>query len=353
MSSSFPQPNKNALTALLAGDVTDDDFADWLSPGLPRGASARQPARKPGRTDHEVVDEIAHYAGHESAQEMMGAESLFRPSFTGSRYERTWILRYLGHFYEDRQISDVLRQVKGGKEATVYCCAAHPGTGLELLAAKIYRPRAFRQLRNDARYRQGRHLLDERGKVVRDGGLLTAVRKKTAVGKEAEHISWLEHEYQTLERLAAAGADVPRPIARANSTILMEYVGSLEQAAPSLSQVRLERGEAHRLFERLMANVEIMLSQQIIHGDLSAYNVLYWQGAIKVIDFPQAVQPQENPEAYDILRRDVTRLCQYFARQGIRSDPAAIVDRLWARYGTTPRAVLDTTLAAADQAVES
>mgnify|MGYP000925870685 CR=1 FL=1 len=58
-------------------------------------------------------------------------------------------------------ITDVLHQVKGGKEATVYCCAAHPSTGVDLIAAKVYRPREFRQLRNDAQYRQGRRILSD------------------------------------------------------------------------------------------------------------------------------------------------------------------------------------------------
>ena len=35
-----------------------------------------------------------------------------------------------------------------------------PATGLEFLAAKIYRPRMFRSLSNDALYRQGREQRD-------------------------------------------------------------------------------------------------------------------------------------------------------------------------------------------------
>jgi catechol 2,3-dioxygenase-like lactoylglutathione lyase family enzyme len=46
------------------------------------------------------------------------------------------------------QILDVLRRVKGGKEANVYCCRTHPSTGVDLLAAKLYRPRMFRNLRS-------------------------------------------------------------------------------------------------------------------------------------------------------------------------------------------------------------
>ena len=91
----------------------------------------------------------------------------FNPTYMGSKHERQWILTYLGQFYEDHFILDVVRQVKGGKEATVYCCKAHPSTGVDWIAAKVYRPRAFRNLRNDAVYRKGREVIGEEGKQVR------------------------------------------------------------------------------------------------------------------------------------------------------------------------------------------
>ncbi len=54
-----------------------------------------------------------------------------------------------------------------------------------------------------------------------------------------------------------------------------------------------------------------MLANNVVHGDLSAYNILYWQGDIRIIDFPQAVNPYKNPNAYRIFERDVERICQY------------------------------------------
>src|SRR5689334_11101062 len=102
-----------------------------------------------------------------TAQPAPAQENEFRPSFTGSKHERQWIMEYLGPFYQDNVITDVLRQVKGGKEATVYCCAANPTLGVELIAAKVYRPRMFRQLRNDSVYRKGREVIGEEGKEVR------------------------------------------------------------------------------------------------------------------------------------------------------------------------------------------
>ena len=80
----------------------------------------------------------------------------FTPTFTGSRQEQRWIKDALGEFYAERWFTDVLYRVQGGKEATVYCCRAHPATGLDLIAAKVFRPRMFRAMKNDSLYKIGR-----------------------------------------------------------------------------------------------------------------------------------------------------------------------------------------------------
>ena len=86
------------------------------------------------------------------------------------------------------------------------------------------------------------------------------------------------------------------------------------------------------MYERLMRNVGLMLDCNRVHADLSAYNVLYWKGEVKVIDFPQAIDPRSNPEAFEIFRRDVLRLCQYFVRSGVQCQPEALVAGFWERY---------------------
>jgi RIO kinase 1 len=260
------------------------------------------------------------------------SEGGFNPTFHASRHEREWILTYLSPFYNDHLITDVLRQVKGGKEATVYCCAAHPGTERTLIAAKVYRPRMFRNLRNDAVYRQGRAVLDAAGKVVHDQRELRALQKNSAFAQQARQTSWLVTEYETLRRLYDAGAAVPQPLAHSENAILMEYLGEPELAAPILHQVRLTRDEVQPLFEQIIGNIRLFLEQDLIHADLSAHNILYWNGTVKIIDFPQAVPASQNPEAFDLLLRDVRRVCEYFARYDVAADPLQIATDFWTRY---------------------
>ena len=320
--------------------IDDDEFVlSHVRPRIRRSILKSIPQGKPGHA--KVMTEAAERANVLTdivERAIKGPEELssgFYPSLHTSFHERLWILNYLGVFYDNQVITDVLRKVKGGKEANVYCCEAHPATNMDLIAAKIYRPRMFRNLRNDAVYRQGRVVLDKESKAVRNRREQRAMEKNTRFGQELRQTSWMEHEYQTLELLYEAGADVPKPLTHGESVILMEYIGELETPAPTLNQVALRRGEARLMFDRILNNISIMLSCHRVHADLSAYNVLYWEGQFKIIDLPQAIDPRHNPESYRIFLRDVERICQYFQPYGINPKVRSLADDLWQRYQRT------------------
>ena len=257
----------------------------------------------------------------------------FRFTYSAARFEEWWLLESLGEFYEHKWISDVLRRLKGGKEASVYLCRSGPAIDAPLVAAKVYRPRSLRNLKNDGQYRTGRVDLDENGTAIVKDGDLHAMAKRTNYGEELRHQSWIAYEFQTLEMLHGAGADVPRPYAMEKNAILMDYIGDMDNAAPTLNTVHLDREEARPLFERVLQDVELLLTHQRVHGDLSAYNILYWDGEVTLIDFPQVVQPQSNPAAWTIFLRDVTRVCQYFASRGHKRDARILATDLWTSHG--------------------
>jgi RIO kinase 1 len=262
----------------------------------------------------------------------MLAQERFEPRFSGRYREHVWIRDSLGGFWQDKLFTDVLYRVKAGKEATVYCLQGGPPVSGKLIAGKIYRPRMFRTMRNDKLYRQGTETKDVSGKAVRDRRSRLAMRKRTRFGKQLLAASWNMNEYQMLRDFHSAGADVPEPIAHGPSAILMEYLGDETQAAPILHGLRLDKQEARAVLDRLLWNVELFLSLDRIHADLSAYNVLYWQGRATIIDLPQAVRAETHPEAFALLSRDVTRLCQWAASQDVNVNATRIACDLWERY---------------------
>lgn len=291
-----------------------------------RPSSPRKNKKSDGRT-RKIMREI---------REMDDGIDSWVPSYAKAldplHHERQWVIESVGPFYRDQIVTDLTRLVKGGKEANVYACIGHPATGIDLIAAKLYRPRMLRHLKNDAIYKAGRTLRDAEGKQLKGRREKLAMRKKTNFGKEVDIQWWIGNEYRTQTQLFEAGANVPKPIGHQGNTILMEYIGDEYGPAPTLSEVRLPQEEANALFKRVMDNVALMLDNHLIHGDLSAYNILYWEGDICLIDFPQMVEARHNPHAYELLERDITRVCDYFAGFGIERDPVALTRDLWEPY---------------------
>lgn len=302
-----------------------EDFEDFES---------QTDSRRPRRIKANYKPKISPWEVAASLQERdtAGRNALtFAPSLNASEEEKAWILQHLTQFYHSHLIADVARRVKGGKEANVYCCLGHPTSGYDLVAAKLYRPRKFRSLKNTTQYEQGRAVLDAAGGVVgqRDWRMHKAIAQKSRTGLTAAQTSWLMYEFTLMQKLHTAGADVPEPIKHSEYALMMGYIGDETMPAPALIDVALDAAEARPLFDRLLWNIELMLAQGWVHGDLSAYNVLYWEGEITLIDFPQVVDPLTNPDARFIFRRDVERVCEYFARYGVRADGRRLAHDLW------------------------
>lgn len=332
--------NYDESTDISNGQVDSEESTDWeedqysryerwYDPDWEEG-SLPHPSKKSDKPKKKDAGDIVR----ELAEEAIGLEGGLDITYEPSPYETEWLTESMHPFFELEYITDILGQVKGGKEASVFRCVGHELTGYELLAAKVYRPRKFRNLSNDKMYREGRNILQADGGAAKanDDRLLRAIGKRTAYGAQAAHTSWLMHEFNTLGMLHEEGAAVPKPIATSGNAILMEYIGSPVRGAPTLHEVSLEREEATQIFREVLRNIDLMLRMGLVHGDLSAYNILYWEGKITLIDFPQVTDSEKNSNARFILDRDVERVCDYFRRQGIRSDAKALSQKLWDRY---------------------
>jgi RIO kinase 1 len=231
----------------------------------------------------------------------------------------------LDAFIGDGSITDVLYVVRSGKEATVYCCRGAAEFGGGLVAAKVYRPLERRNFHNDAIYQPGHDAaLSRRDKL--------ALHKKTRHGRDVQYGIWIHAEFQTMRMLYEAGADVPQVFSHSNGAILMEYFGDEKGAAPMLSRVTIPREGADILLRRIIDNVTLWLKNDLVHGDLSPYNLLFWQDRIVAIDFPQAVDARINQSARSLLGRDLENVCGYFSKYGIRADAMRIANALWSNY---------------------
>jgi len=242
-----------------------------------------------------------------------------------ARDRRIEIEASLEPLFADGLITEVLGIVRKGKEANVYCCRGSRWSGHEYVAAKVYRSLDQRGFRNDADYQPGR----DRQLLGRDK---RALANKSRQGRLVQANVWIYSEFETLRILHEAGARVPAPISCSGSAILMEFIGEGEEAAPMLARVAMTPEESRECLRQILENVGLWLSCDRIHGDLSAYNVLYREDGIVAIDFPQAVDPRFNRNARNLLERDLENICGHFARAGLHPDSRRIANELWHRY---------------------
>lgn len=203
--------------------------------------------------------------------------------------------------------------LKTGKEADVYLVERRHGDAVNVLAAKRYRKFEDRLFRNDARYRAGRRTGESR--------LDKAMAEGTKAGMAFRARLWLSTEFETLARLWAAGLPVPYPVQKLGNELMVELIGSVEEAAPRLVHARLDRPALEVAWAQLVETMHGMVRCGIVHGDLSPYNVLWDADHIVVIDFPQSVDPVAHPEGLALLERDVANVADWFRRRGVACDP--------------------------------
>ncbi len=231
---------------------------------------------------------------------------------------------------DDALVLELGPPIKSGKEATVFRCRAHPETGHEELALKVYRPRTHRSFDADALYREG-------STIQRIGGGNTraarALRAGSRFGRQVQGFTWCEREWEVLCQLYEAGLPVPEPVHGSDGAILMELLACDDGSiAPPLIAASLDPAAAASLFDALCDDVERMLALHVVHGDLSPYNVLWNGRERRIIDFPQAVDARFSSHAERLLERDLRNLAGFFARFGEVPDAAERAADMWRRF---------------------
>lgn len=203
-------------------------------------------------------------------------------------------------------VKQVIGRINDGKEATVYLCLSEQDS---FLAAKIFKARHFRHFNTDKNYRNFDKYKDRR--------LAKAMKKKSSKGERAFHQNWIDSEWRYLNLLFDAGVRVPRPCAVSADGVLMEFIGDEQGAAPRLVNANLAPDALVQCGEHLQKDIERMLSLGIVHGDLSAYNILYHHGETVIIDVPQAMELHSVANAWSMMHRDLTNLETFFQRKGV------------------------------------
>jgi RIO kinase 1 len=202
----------------------------------------------------------------------------------------------LGHTFE------VISHIKSGKEAEVYRALLDG----ELVAMKVYKKPEERDFKNTGEYLTG--------KFYKTPSHKKAIEKNNEFSKKLRHSNWVKREFQMLQELFEVGASIPKPLLQIDDAIFMELLGDDEVVAPRLSDVRLTAEEAKDAFDHIIASIEVFWNYGVVHADLSAFNILWWESKPYIIDFPQAVDVQTHPNARELLQRDLDNVIKYFKK---------------------------------------
>jgi RIO kinase 1 len=196
--------------------------------------------------------------------------------------------------------SGVLYEVHGvvnaGKEARVYLGKTKEGKDL---AVKIY-------LTTSAEFRKG--ML----KYIEGDYRFKGVKRDT----RSLIFTWAQKEFRNLEQASRAKVRVPKPVAVRNNVLVMEFIGKDGVSAPSLKeQSPSNPDEVYSLL--LTYLTRLYRKAELVHGDLSEYNIMMWKGKPVIFDVSQAV-PTSHPMAEFLLRRDLANVNRFFSRLGVR-----------------------------------
>ncbi len=142
------------------------------------------------------------------------------------------------------------------------------------------------------------------------------------------------HEYEMMRQAWKGGVRVPTPARRVENRFSMRYLGSADGPAPRLKDVRLEDPE--RFLDRVLDGVRRLTGAGVVHGDLSAFNILDHEGEPWFIDFSEAIRVDrtgESPwvrltEARTALERGLSALQVYFRRYNVQIDGATYAGEL-------------------------
>lgn len=182
-----------------------------------------------------------------------------------------------------------------------------------VMVAKRYRSNEHRTFHRAASYTEGRSVKRSRDE--------RALKSKSTWGKIVATSEWAISEWSALSRCWQLGLPVPYPVQIDGTEILMEWITDDEgESAPRLAQTRPDPALLASYFDQLREALATMVGAGIIHGDLSAYNLLAASERLVIIDLPQIVDLAGNANALDFLMRDCTNVCTWFKARGLEVD---------------------------------
>lgn len=126
--------------------------------------------------------------------------------------------------------------------------------------------------------------------------------------------NWVQREYRNL-MIAREAIKVPTPIISKYNVVVMSVIGK-----PIAPQLKNKSPKNPKTFlNKILKNIKLLWKQGLVHGDLSAFNILNDSDEPVFIDFSQATTTNSS-DAKDLLSRDLKNIAAFFKKLDIDID---------------------------------
>ena len=134
-------------------------------------------------------------------------------------------------------------------------------------------------------------------------------------GKKRKIIfSWVQREFRNLIKAREAKVAVPTPLTFIGNIIVMEYIGDGD-VAPKLKDGIPK--DPKKFFDEIMIYIKRLYAADLVHADLSSFNILNYKEKPIFIDFSQTSSIKTST-ALGYLKRDIHNIATFFTKHGLR-----------------------------------
>lgn len=126
--------------------------------------------------------------------------------------------------------------------------------------------------------------------------------------------AWTQREYRNLHKARDAGILVPTPLHFVYNILIEEFIGD-EDVAPQLKNSEIT--DLEDMFQKVIASMKKLHKAGLVHGDLSAFNILNWNDEPYFIDFSQTTE-LKSAISNEMVQRDIRNITNYFKKLGLK-----------------------------------
>jgi RIO kinase 1 len=127
---------------------------------------------------------------------------------------------------------------------------------------------------------------------------------------------WAKKEFNNLKRMKKYEINVPEPKGLSGNVLVMEFIGESGYRAPLLNEIynELDSETLLKIYNEVKENLQKMIcNANLVHADLSEYNIMYWKSKVYIIDVSQSVD-LNHPNAISFLKRDLKNVYSFFSK---------------------------------------